>query len=118
MVDSNGPAAIICNHLHRKRTFLNDRRREQAAARHAAFLEFKRQVAERHLVERRAAAEALGVDLRTLRRWHNENKGPPRLSFGRTKVFYAMADIAQHLENKRNKVDRARATTIRLDAEF
>lgn len=79
---------------------------ELTAARRSNFLDMKRQIAERQLVDRREAAKLLAVTLRTLRRWHDENQGPPRISFGVRKVFYAMPDILEHLnarERRRNK---------------
>jgi predicted DNA-binding transcriptional regulator AlpA len=87
---------------------------EERAIRRAEFLERKRQISERQLVDRRQAAELLGVTLRTLRRWHEDNQGPPRVSFGVRKVFYAMPDILEHLaakERRRNKRSGKNAMT-------
>jgi predicted DNA-binding transcriptional regulator AlpA len=83
--------------------FKRDLMQKEGAAKHAAFLEFKRQIAERQLVDRRAAAKLLGVTLRTLRRWHEENRSPPRVSFGARKVYYAMPDILEYLDAKKRR---------------
>src|SRR5947208_672664 len=87
---------------------------EAGATRHAKFLERKQQIAERQLVDRRQAAKLLGVTLRTLRRWQEDNQGPPRVSFGARKIYYAMPDILEHLnakERRRNKRSRKNAMT-------
>ena len=91
---------------------------EASAMRNSNFLDRKRQIVERQLVDRREAAESLGVTLRTLRRWHDENQGPPRISFGVRKVYYAMPDIREHLnsrERRRNKrLGKAAASTATI----
>lgn len=76
---------------------------EASAMRNANFLDTKRQIVERQLVDRREASKLLGVTLRTLRRWHDENQGPPRISFGVRKVYYAMPDIREHLNVKERR---------------
>jgi uncharacterized protein (DUF2267 family) len=87
---------------------------EANAERHAEFLEFKRQKAEQQLVDRREAAELLGVTLRTFRRWHEENRGPPAVRFRRQR-FYALPDILEHLnakERRRNKRSKKKEMTF------
>jgi hypothetical protein len=93
--------------------YKRDLMRKESAAKSAAFLEFKRHIAVRQLVDRRAAAKLLGVTLRTLRRWHEDDQGPPRVEFGPRKIFYAMPDILEHLAAKeRRKSKRSRKTAM------
>jgi predicted DNA-binding transcriptional regulator AlpA len=109
--------------LRCKRTFLRDctmrgyeverRAAKELAIRRAEILERKRQISERQLVNRRQAAKLLGVTLRTLRRWHEDNQGPPRVSFGGRRVFYAMPEILEHVnakELRRSRRSRQTAT--------
>jgi predicted DNA-binding transcriptional regulator AlpA len=89
-------------------------RMQQAAARHAASLVRKQLIVEKQLVDRRRAADLLGVTLRTLRRWQEDNQGPPRVSFGPRKIYFALPDILEHLaakERRRNKRSRKNGMT-------
>jgi len=55
--------------------------------------EFRRKVrAEAGNVDRRDAAEMMGVTDRTLLRWHREDKGPPR-KYANRSVYYRISDI-------------------------
>ena len=67
--------------------------------------EFRLVILERQLVPRREAAKLLAVTVRTLRRWHEENRGPPVVLFRRQR-FYASPDIQEYLavkEQRRSK---------------
>jgi hypothetical protein len=67
--------------------------------------EFRRVKLERQLVPRQEAAKLLAVTLRTLRRWHEENRGPSVVFFRRQR-FYALPDIREYLavkEQRRSK---------------
>ena len=85
---------------------LAGRRAELSSAeRKQEFLAFRRLQSERQLVDRREAAKLLSVTVRTLRRWHEEHRGPPAVLFRRQK-FYALPDILEHLgvkERRRNQ---------------
>lgn len=48
------------------------------------------------LIERQAAAEALGVSARTIDRWHLLRSGPPRIKIG-NKIFYRPEAIQEWL---------------------
>jgi predicted DNA-binding transcriptional regulator AlpA len=87
---------------------------EERAIRRAESLERKRQISEKQLVDRREAAKLLGVTLRTLRRWHEDNQGPPRVSFGHRKVFYAMPDILEHVNAKELRRSRRSKQTAMI----
>jgi hypothetical protein len=67
--------------------------------------EFRRVKLERQLVPRPEAAKLLAVTVRTLRRWHEENRGPSVVLFRRQR-FYALPDIQEYRaakEQRRNK---------------
>jgi hypothetical protein len=83
------------------------------ARRSEEFREFRRVKSERQLVPRREAAKLLAVTVRTLRRWHEENRGPPVVLFRRQR-FYSQPDIQEHLKEKeqgRNKRSGKRQMT-------
>jgi hypothetical protein len=66
------------------------------------FLAFRRLKSERQLIDRREAAKLLAVTVRTLRRWHEEHRGPPAVLFRRQK-FYSLPDILEHLKEKEQR---------------
>jgi hypothetical protein len=61
--------------------------------------EFRRVKSERQLVSRQEAAKLLAVTPRTLRRWHEGNRGPSVVVFRRQR-FYALPDIREYLAEK------------------
>jgi hypothetical protein len=49
-----------------------------------------------NLVDQRTAAKIIGVDVRTLRRWHREGVGPKRQILRRKKpIFYCRVEVEQ-----------------------
>jgi hypothetical protein len=71
------------------------KRREEAR-------EFWRERSERQLVPREEAAKLLAVTVRTLRRWHEESRGPSAVFFRRQR-FYAMPDIQEYMAAKEQR---------------
>jgi hypothetical protein len=58
------------------------------------------------LIDRHAAAEIIGVEVRTLHRWHSKGYGPPRKPFAtyRRDVYYSRVETnrwkAEHLADQ------------------
>lgn len=78
---------------------------EAEAKRSEESREFRRVKLERQLVPRQEAAKLLAVTLRTLRRWHEESRGPSVVFFRRQR-FYSLPDILEYLavrEQRRSK---------------
>ena len=61
--------------------------------------EFRRVRLEKQLVPRQEAAKLLAVTVRTLRRWHEESRGPSAVFFRRQR-FYALPAIQKYLAAK------------------
>ena len=72
------------------------------AKRREEYREFWRERLERQLVPRREAAKLLAVTVRTLRRWHEESRGPSAVFFRRQR-FYALPDIQEYLAAKEQR---------------
>jgi hypothetical protein len=76
--------------------------------------EFRRAKLERQLVPRREAEKLLAVTVRTLRRWHEESRGPSVVFFRRQR-FYALPDILEYLAVKEQRRSKRSSKRDKID---